>query len=114
MTEAFDIGNRNRAKLFTRGGCALMEDINVNLLQARAGNEAPPPGGGCAIGHSPAMPRPLEIIRGLREIAAFLHVSHAEVLDMERRGAPIVRRKNILRAEKGELWEWLKVNSSNN
>lgn len=91
-----------------------MEDINVNLLQARAGNEAPSPGGGCVIGHSPAMPRPLEIIRGLREIAAFLHVSHAEVLDMERRGAPIVRRKNILRAEKGELWEWLKVNSSNN
>ena len=89
-----------------------MEDINVNLVQARAGNEAPPSGGGsCAINHSPAMPRPLEIIRGLREIASFLHVSHAEVLDMERRGAPIVRRKNILRAEKGELWEWLKANS---
>ena len=54
---------------------------------------------------------PPEILRGLREIAAFLHISHAEVLELENEGAPIVRRKNILRAEKSELWEWFKRNS---
>ena len=54
---------------------------------------------------------PLEIIRGLREIAAFLQISHSEVLELENSGAPIVRRKNILRAEKRELWEWFRLNA---
>ena len=54
--------------------------------------------------------QPLEILRGLREIAAFLQISHAEVLDLENSGATIVRRKNIMRAEKSELWEWFKRN----
>lgn len=54
---------------------------------------------------------PLEILRGLREIAAFLQISHAEVLELENSGAPIVRRKNVLRAEKRELWSWFRGNN---
>ena len=52
--------------------------------------------------------RPVEILKGVRSIAAFLGVSQAEVLRLESRGAPMRRKNNIIRAEKAELWEWWK------
>ena len=50
--------------------------------------------------------RPVEILKGARDIAAFLQVSLTDVLEMERQGAPIRRRNGVLRAEKAELWAW--------
>lgn len=52
--------------------------------------------------------RPVEILKGVRSIAAFLGVSQAEVLRLESMGAPMRRKNNIIRAEKAELWYWWK------
>lgn len=50
--------------------------------------------------------RPVEILKGTRDIAAFLQISLTDVLKMEKQGAPIKRRNGVLRAEKAELWAW--------
>ncbi len=51
--------------------------------------------------------RPVEVIKGVRAIAAFLGIRYDEVVDLENAGAPINRdAKNYLRAEKAELWQW--------
>ncbi|MDL2267160.1 hypothetical protein LJC46_04135 [Desulfovibrio sp. OttesenSCG-928-G15] len=56
-----------------------------------------------------AISRPVELLVGMREIAAFLRVSHTSVRDMLKNGAPILRDEvGTLRAEKAELWEWKK------
>lgn len=53
------------------------------------------------------IPRPVEILVGVRSIAAFLKVSQEKVRDMEQKGAPIHRDEfGIARAEKAELWAW--------
>ena len=70
------------------------------------------PGGRRRAAPPPAPAPSLEIVRGLREIGDFLHISHKEVLELESGGAPIVRRKNILRAEKRELWDWFRENAA--
>ena len=69
-----------------------------------ANQPAPPP----PPVHLYGVARPVEILRGLRDIAAFLRVKQEAVLDMEKQGAPIFRYNGMLRAEKAELWEWLK------
>lgn len=80
-----------------------------------AGARAMPPGAGgsraAPVASAQFSAPPLEILRGLRDIAAFLQISHREVLELENSGAPIVRHKNILRAEKRELWSWFRENS---
>ena len=82
---------------------------------AGASAKAAPPGAGGSRAAPVASTRfsapSLEILRGLRDIAAFLQISHREVLELENSGAPIVRHKNILRAEKRELWSWFRENS---
>lgn len=51
--------------------------------------------------------RPVEVLVGLRAIAAFLRLSHGKVREIEKMGAPINRDDaGVMRAEKFELWEW--------
>ena len=52
--------------------------------------------------------RPVEILKGARDIASFLQINLTDVLEMEKQGAPISRRNGVLRAEKAELWAWWK------
>ena len=53
--------------------------------------------------------RPVELLRGIRELAFFLRVSPSNILRFEKEGAPIFRTAgNQLRAEKSELWQWWK------
>lgn len=57
-----------------------------------------------------AVARPVELLVGVRAIAAFLKVSTDKVREMEQSGAPMVRDSaGVLRAEKAELWGWWKV-----
>ncbi len=56
---------------------------------------------------SNATSHPVELLVGVRAIARFLKISNRRALSMEKQGAPIVRdEKGVVRAEKGELWEW--------
>lgn len=51
--------------------------------------------------------RPVEVLVGIRAIAAFLKVSQEKVRGMELAGAPIHRDEaGVARAEKAELWAW--------
>ena len=61
-------------------------------------------------GKRAAPPRPVELLVGMRAIARFLRISDRRVLDMEKRGAPIVRDgKGVLRTEKTEIWSWFRT-----
>lgn len=55
--------------------------------------------------------RPVEIVRGARDIGKVICVGEGKVKDLEKAGAPIVRDFNgVPRADKAELWEWFKNN----
>ncbi|MDL2315693.1 hypothetical protein LJC59_01230 [Desulfovibrio sp. OttesenSCG-928-A18] len=56
-----------------------------------------------------SIPRPVEILVGVRAIAGFLKLSQGTVRRMEKKGAPITRdANNVMRAEKAELWIWMR------
>lgn len=59
--------------------------------------------------------RPVEILVGIRALCAFLKVSAEKIREMESRGAPVIRdASGVMRAEKAELWDWLKAESAPN
>ncbi|MCC8193669.1 MAG: hypothetical protein LIP28_03375 [Deltaproteobacteria bacterium] len=56
---------------------------------------------------APLVARPVEVLVGAREMAAFLKISKDRVRGLERLGAPVIRDSSgIMRAEKYELWRW--------
>jgi hypothetical protein len=59
---------------------------------------------------TPRLLRPIELLVGVRSIAAFLHLSQRKVMEIKDRGAPISRDEEtgVVRAEKAELWHWWK------
>lgn len=51
------------------------------------------------------------VLRGYREIGRFLRISHAKAVRLADLGAPVVRdKKDVLRANREELWGWYKEN----
>lgn len=57
--------------------------------------------------------RPVELLVGVRAIAAFLKVSQAKARVYAQSGAPVARdERGVLRAEKAELWAWCRERDS--
>ena len=50
--------------------------------------------------------RPIQVLRGYRNIAAALRVSEDRVRDMVLDGAPVLLDGDVPRAEAAELWAW--------
>lgn len=50
--------------------------------------------------------RPVQVVRGYRNIAATLRTSEDRVRDMMLEGAPVLLDGDVPRAEAAELWAW--------
>lgn len=50
--------------------------------------------------------RPVQVLRGYKNIAATLRTSEDKVRDMITDGAPIVLEGDMPKAEAAELWAW--------
>lgn len=53
--------------------------------------------------------RPVEIIRGQKDIGDLFGVGRGTVLEWVKAGAPIVRVNTIYCTDKTEIWEWVKL-----
>lgn len=50
--------------------------------------------------------RPVQVLRGYKNIAATLRTSEEKVRDMIAAGAPVVMEGDMPKAEAAELWRW--------
>ncbi len=60
---------------------------------------------------APPIARPVEILTGIRAVAAFMKISQEKVREIAQvKDSPLFRDENgVIRCEKAELWEWWKM-----